>query len=740
MEDLKALIEKADDDYLIGLSNKGTVKRAYKDLEQESPTLTWQGEEAAVGLREENCMLKIPLGESICSCPSRSICRHIVTAVLWMKKEIAAQKGASGQEGAETTGQAQEESPGRQPAAIRKKGDARILKEEADGGETAGQAREEVQVLAEILEIPPERLKRACGNKRFERFLGHMRAGELPPVKESSIVTVTLPWEKETVKLLEPAGYSACSCHSRELCAHKAQAMLAYQLLKKKYTLEELESSKEPETVWERALVEGALRSICEEICHQLCTGLSRTSKESAESLLRLALIAHRAGLPAIESGLREAASCYEQYFSRSAAFRGEELMEKLLNLYQTALKLGRAESEEEIRRLAGTFRDSYLLVGTLHLMGMGARTFISKTGYEGEIYYFLETREKKWYTWTDARPTFYEGKKVTRRPSENAPAPWELNCSRQQLQSLLFDLSGAKAASGGRLSVSKESRGETVGVRSPGLEEAWDMIFWDYEKMVIGCLGQKEAERIKETGEVQERRESLVLAGALDWDEASFDKVRQRFSWNIYDEKGRGLSIALNYTKEEGLVIRLLERLEQRLRDNRPQAIVFFGSFYLDEEGKPCLYPIEFYTGVLPSGNCEGTGVPEWKRKYNGEEISVDSLKLPPKAVINSMEQYFGEVDGFFGDLLVSGLYSLQEETLSWCRKLGEEGEQMGLHQAGRDLAEVYGLLEGRRHQMDFAPEPVMEVLCRVKTYVKLCRERILRDKALLSIKINKG
>ena len=35
MEELKRLLLQADDEYLAGLSNKGTVKRAYKDLEQE---------------------------------------------------------------------------------------------------------------------------------------------------------------------------------------------------------------------------------------------------------------------------------------------------------------------------------------------------------------------------------------------------------------------------------------------------------------------------------------------------------------------------------------------------------------------------------------------------------------------------------------------------------------------------------------------------------------------------------
>ena len=35
MEELKRLLGQTDDEYFIGLSNKGIVKRAYKDLEQE---------------------------------------------------------------------------------------------------------------------------------------------------------------------------------------------------------------------------------------------------------------------------------------------------------------------------------------------------------------------------------------------------------------------------------------------------------------------------------------------------------------------------------------------------------------------------------------------------------------------------------------------------------------------------------------------------------------------------------
>ncbi len=55
---LRKMIGQADDDYLIGLCNKGTVKRAYKDLAQEEPSVTWKGEGAEVTLKEETCLMK----------------------------------------------------------------------------------------------------------------------------------------------------------------------------------------------------------------------------------------------------------------------------------------------------------------------------------------------------------------------------------------------------------------------------------------------------------------------------------------------------------------------------------------------------------------------------------------------------------------------------------------------------------------------------------------------------------
>ena len=97
MEELKRLLLQTDEEYLIGLSNKGTVKRAYKDLEQETPSVTWDGEEAEAAWKEAVCRIRAPFGDSTCSCPSRSICRHRIAAILYLKRAAEDENRKSGE-------------------------------------------------------------------------------------------------------------------------------------------------------------------------------------------------------------------------------------------------------------------------------------------------------------------------------------------------------------------------------------------------------------------------------------------------------------------------------------------------------------------------------------------------------------------------------------------------------------------------------------------------------------------
>lgn len=749
MEDeLKKLLGQADDDYLIGLGNKGILKRAYKDLEQESPAADWQqgevqdkeqgkaqaetqnkeqakarGKEQAkvqVKLSEETCVICAPLGESTCTCPSRSICRHIVTAILWLKGNL-------------------------------------------DAGGSGGADKPK---FSEFLEIPMARLVKACGASHFRKFLAHVRTGGLPQIEASSIVTVELPWEQAVVKLLEPLSYSSCTCHSKELCTHKAQALLAWRLREGACTLQELETGQEAEGTLDLEQVREACESIRETVRLHLCTGLSRQSPEASVSMERLAVICHRAGLADMERSLRGAAAEYTQYFERQARFREEELLDRLLGLYALAGYMLKEERPGELQKIAGTFRDTYEFAGKLRLVGIGSRSFQSKTGYEGEIYYFLDEASERYLTWTDARPMFYEG--TGRRPvtaPEHSQAPWGLNCSREQLFQAEIELSDARLAPGGRLSASQETKGELLGAKSLYDEEISRRIVWDYTELLkIFGASEFEAYEGAESGgdETEDRiKERLALLGAVRWGEAVFDKAMQRFSWELFDLEGHCIYVSLKYTKEEKFIIRLLERLEKRVREGNYASLVLFGALYL-QEGRLCLYPIEFWLQeddrLLSS--C-GKELPADKEAFEGKEITadkeVDAVKktaaekemmpdkktsadkeqthLPSEEALDTMEQYLKDAGRQLADLFVSGLTSSSEELEGRILACAREGEELGLHYAGKKLAELGELLKGRHHQMEFSPEPLLEVWEGVQRYLKVCGEKVSLDRARLSV-----
>lgn len=766
MDELKIQLKQADDAYLAGLSNKGTVKRAHKDLEQETPEVLWDesGNEIQVTFKEAVCRIRAPLGSSTCSCPSRSICRHVTAAILWVRG-ILEKEDTAGSEAAPgvASSRAVEAAPG--------SASFEAAPEQKPDPEPAPSAALEEALLA----VPLDRLKRACRNKAYREFAARAEAGELPSLSMGSVITVRFPWAEQVVKLLYPLEYSSCTCRSRELCSHKAQAILAFQIQRKAITAEMLKAREEEAGSWDKEAVLRAARSIKEGIRLQLFTGLSRLSPEAAQSMERLAVISHGAGLASFETGFRSAAAEYEQYFSRSASFCGERLLARLLSLYDRACSLEKTRDRDTFQRLAGTFRDTYEPVPRLQLTAVGSRHVKSKAGYEGEKYYFLETGQHRWYTWMDVRPTFYEG--VRRRPAGRdggQPAPWGLNCSREKMMELEFALTQAKAAQDGRLSVSRETKSEILGTRRLDRPEIREMVFWDY-RALLRDLEQKEQRADQMSGPEEKSGESLALVGAARIREGTFDTVRQRFSMELFDPAGRRIQAAVNYSKEEKLTIQVLERLAKRLGEpedagegsfaeksskgeisqreisqreisqERNPGLIFLGIPYL-EDGRLCLYPIEYFEcirGDMPKGRDEGLAGEknEGQSKEKGTaQIAGNSAeggavgKVAP-ATVKTLERFLDEMQETLADLFRSGLLSPQEELLAGLSRLGQESRAMGLSRAGKELARLEAILEKERHQLKPNPESAIGPWMELMEYVRLGKQRTAFDLAHLEL-----
>lgn len=560
MSELKKLLAGTDDDYLIGISNKGIVKRAYKDLEGTTPVVTWEEECANVTLGEETCQICAPLGESSCSCPSRSICRHVISAILWLKSQMGMESDkqetdVDEEETVEVTHTEQEEI-----------------------------TKEEQLPKQELLNVSIKRLRNACGIKRYRSFCQKLKTGEKPELVESSTVTVIFPKEEIKVKLLEPLSHSTCSCHSKELCSHKAEAILWYQIEKGYLKQDEAENELSDDKTWDKEKIKELAFAVKEVIKEQFITGLSRMSPTAEDTMERMAIICHEGKLPEFENYFRQLKGEYELYFTRNISFETGSLRKKLLELYHNADKLEHANTVEKISGLAGEFRENYETVGDLKLMGIGQRHFKSKSGYEGETYYFLELNTAEIYTWTDARPTFYEGKKRTSQAGKRMEAPWGLMCSREELTQIIFQLSNAKATNDRRLSVSTETKGEVIEEKNYNHPIFDELIACNFEGLLKELFSKG----------MYEEKNQLVFIKAERVGESEFDTVKQVFHMELFDMSENKIYITVHYTPEENLLIKVLEKMQERIKksDNKK---IFFGRLYL-EDGMCHLYPIECF------------------------------------------------------------------------------------------------------------------------------------------------
>lgn len=78
----------ANEQTLVGISNKGIYKRALKEAENMTLSAEKSGETYIVKIGDETCTIKAPLEESQCSCVSRGMCRHIITTILILKEQL----------------------------------------------------------------------------------------------------------------------------------------------------------------------------------------------------------------------------------------------------------------------------------------------------------------------------------------------------------------------------------------------------------------------------------------------------------------------------------------------------------------------------------------------------------------------------------------------------------------------------------------------------------------------------
>ena len=891
MDEWRERLAGIDDDYLIGISNKGIVKRAYKDMEEgrlmeEGPSVEEEnsmegaaagigalGEEVVVKVGAETVTVRFPLGESKCTCPSRSICRHVVHGILILRErclgggtdsagqdaqDLSAAGTANGQDARDAddggspvlcgpeaaqnpegslvqeaaqrlesslvqeaaqrpesssaqeavqnpkgspvqeTAQRPEGSPVRKAAQKPEGSPVQVAAQNPEsspsqeatqesepipdsgivpgrGGSTNQNQNNDINVVnknrhspawKEIDAYPFDKLQKALGSRYFQAFVNQAAGGIRPVIQESSVVTVHLPEQGMTVKLLSPLEYSTCTCHKKELCRHKAAAILWCQMETGVLTREALRAETADTPVYDLEEVRDAAGQMERFLEELLGTGLSRVSPDVPDYLERLAIISHNARLSRFEGYFRALADSYGRYFARKAAFRTEDLMEQLTRLYRRVQLLGQATGQmegqaagqEAVGKLAGEFRAGYLPVGNLDLIGIAMEHFRSQTGYEGETVYFLEEKTKQWYTYTNARPVFYdESKKKGAWRNRQAGAPWGLNISFENLLKVRIHLNGAKCDSRNRLSSSQETKGEVTGEAGLHVSDIAKWYYQDFGALFREQIWKQQRTWLAEEGEPDSPGDTRQEdAGGKDVEplfvqpkscaRAEFSQTEQRLTLPLYDAAGRELLVEVAYSKEEAGTIRYLERISGK----KPPC--FLGKVYL-RDGRLRMYPVDLLEIEAPDGEAvPGGGMPTeggstpaeataTEHRSAGEnesavaeqtasgtaesKESAAAISTDHKPKFLVMEDMAAEILSLMADLCQSGFSTVHDSTLKGLQKSAALTAQYGMEYISGLLAALEENLAANRHRIAQENGPLAGIYTEISEYLYLMEQK---------------
>lgn len=653
MEELIKSLKAADDDYLISLSNKGTLKRAYKDLETAAVTASYIENSAYVDVDKEKCLIAVPLPESQCTCPSRSICRHIITAILWLRKEH------------------NEEDEENEPS----------VKEQSEPQKNT--------LADELAAYPADALQKAMKKRYYAAFVEKARVGILPRMEELSVITVEIPEDNVTVKLMSPLEYSACSCHSNELCKHKAAAILTWKLKHKIISIDDLKIPEEKNSRSDHNEVKSISGYAFSFLSGLLSDGLVRASENISDESESVAVMCHNARIADGERLMREIANRLSAYIEHSPEFDTEILAGLVMDGILLFQKINFAQTDDEAEKYLGEFKSTYSIVDTLELIPLAQRHFSSAAGYEGDIYYFINKAaetENRFLTYSDVRPTFYEGGRTGRK----SKAPWGLYGTVDEIGKYELRLTLPKI-SDGKLSSSNETRAEIIGKCDLSDKSFHNSIYFDFSQMIADIFS-KEAASDSET-------ERLVLVCPKRCVSSATDEITQSHSIVIEDKFGQQLSVRARYRSDSKEFFTMLMRIGEKMLQAPGEQFVIFASIYIDK-GRCCLYPLAVFNDLNAEDQSEAE---EPKYKYDG--------------AYSQLSQMFDEARAILADMLQCGinsydLYTQAEDCAADC-------ERAGLLSLSIKLKKLSELLAAKKHSYSTDNTELILITAQIHEYL---------------------
>lgn len=516
INEIKPFLPFINEEFIVSISNKGIYKRSIKDLEKarEGILLSVKGE-GIIEVKIEDVVveLNVNVQNSKCTCPSSSICKHIVMALLYLKEFYD-----SNQEGEEKV---QEDEKEKIDETIFYEGLKKLTGEK-------------------MLEIVGKRTYNSIINSIFIRNEAVFEYGDMLTVTiASQNIKVYFPREKSIENAM-------CSCKEKGICSHKAYALISYLIKEGKITEEDTEYDKIEIGEKEREIIEN-LHTFIRSIFDRGISGLTGNEISQAEKFY---IQTYGIKLFAAAEELKNLSSELSFYFSKNISFSNKRLMHILCSVYNRTSALLVIEDNKKKLMLAGQRQEEKFNLDNIELVGLGASGGITKRNDLLITAYFYCKDIKNILSMSTLRP--YENSSQL-STLYNMGQVWSNEFSFKEVSISKMILKDAKLSTG-KISSTKSTVCNIKGKTTE--EDICEIIISDYS--IIADELKKYKFRYFEP---YSATKNIFLIKVEEIKNIEYDKIEQKLKFDSLDSNGNIITFDIKYNSVSESAIKYFEK-----------------------------------------------------------------------------------------------------------------------------------------------------------------------------------
>lgn len=528
---------------------------------------TWNESSVSCQLSDGTlCTLESMLDHWDCSCPSDHICKHVLISILYYQREHQTDEEVTGQDMlAEAVPSSEETDHNSKSSSIA------IDTEELTPGHESR--------FRWMIESDLSTLIKSYSSSMIEEVWFRLKYPEQIEVLEDSLLTVRLVRQDIEVSFTQEPSLAKALCKVKQTAGNmaKLEALLRYR--RQQHVDDENVLSGR---VYDTKFSIQTVRECRSMLADLLKTGLARLPQSYMAQLETLAVAAHSGNLPDVERSLRGIQGELQLFFNRHIRFSMQTMLDRVSKLYLALQVLEQERTSAYMQsQLIGSFRSKYYTVPQLHLYGLGADAWETRSGYRGITYYFYCFEDEEIYTYSDVRAVYYDDNSFSYAEHYGAFTPWLTNVTFRQFAGEELQFQTVKVNNDRRL-----SSGEGAKLELMTRTKVEDVNLGKYIQDVPFLL-LEDSRTFELFTNPKERFAILRVARIVDH---SFDKRTQQLILTIETEEGELLPLTLPYSMDWQMKI-------QRLESGYGAAsLEHFYAFVRMEQST--LYPISFLKG----------------------------------------------------------------------------------------------------------------------------------------------